>query len=471
MSIVIESIARHAKTRASAPALVSSESTLTYGQLREQADSFAATLERQLSNNPGCVAIALENSVVWVLVDLALTSLKRASLPLPSFFTPDQLWHALDSSGAGWLVAANEPGIPLQCAGETIYLRELNGDKARLPAGTAKVTYTSGSTGASKGVCLQQNQIEAVSCAIVERVGASFAGVHMPLLPLAVLLENVAGLYPILIAGGCYWIERPSPLGLGNPFKPDFAALGAALIAGKATSLILVPELLRGMLAAKCAGRMEWPALNFVAVGGAKVAPDLIAAARAHGMPVFEGYGLTECASVVAVNTPVENRPGSVGKPFSHLEVRIEADREIVVASSGEDVCTGDLGHFDQDGFLYVTGRKSNLIITSFGRNISPEWVESELQAEPQVRHAIVYGEAQPELGALIVPTLQGLTRADVGHAIARANSRLPAYAHIAHFEIIEPLSDRGFLTGNGRPMRAAILAAHRHLLDIPENA
>jgi long-subunit acyl-CoA synthetase (AMP-forming) len=120
------------------------------------------------------------------------------------------------------------------------------------------------------------------------------------------------------------------------------------------------------------------------------------------------------------------------------------------------------VGHTDKDGFLQVTGRKGNLIITSFGRNVSPEWVESELLAEPIIRHALVFGEGRSELRALIAPVFAGIDRDQVAASIARANARLPAYARIGAFEVLAPLSAQsGELTGNGRLRRQTILAAH----------
>jgi long-chain acyl-CoA synthetase len=249
--------------------------------------------------------------------------------------------------------------------------------------------------------------------------------------------------------------------------------MGDTLRGAETTSLILVPELLRGIMAATAFGTMQLPNLTLVAVGGAKVAPDLISMARSLKLPVFEGYGLTECASVVAVNAPSGDRPGTVGKPLTHTSLSFTGDGEIVVegdtflgyAGHGSQLGatkTGDIGHLDEDGFLHVTGRKSNLIITSFGRNVSPEWVESELLAEPVIRHALVFGEGQAQLRALIAPVFPNIEREHVAASIERANARLPAYARIGAFELMAPLTvESGHLTGNGRPRRQTILAAH----------
>lgn len=473
MSAVLKAVAGHAALRPHSVALRGAGRQFTYAQLVECIDATARRLAPWLAQGAGCVGVALANSPAWVVVDLALLRLQRASLPLPSFFLAEQADAALRDAGADWVVESQGEGEPLEVAGEQVWFRRLNGNPARLHPGAAKVTYTSGSTGSPKGVCLSQPQMERVAQSIVARFGVQFAGVHAPLLPLGVLLENVAGLYPVLLAGGCYHVEPPEALGCANPFRPDFARMGAALQEAGATSLILVPELLRGIMAATAFGTMALPALNLIAVGGAKVAPDLISMARSLNLPVYEGYGLTECASVVAVNAPSADRPGTVGKPLAHVSLSFAEDGEIVVegdtylgyaggAPHAGPTRTGDIGSLDEDGFLRVTGRKNNLIITSFGRNISPEWVESELLAEPVIRHALVFGEGQAELRALIAPVLPNLEREHVAASIERANARLPAYARVGAFELMAPLTvEAGLLTGNGRPRRQSILAAH----------
>ena len=127
-------------------------------------------------------------------------------------------------------------------------------------------------------------------------------------------------------------------------------------------------------------------------------------------------------------------------------------------------VATGDLGRLDDEGFLFIDGRKSNLIITGFGRNISPEWVESELLAQPEIRQAVVYGEAQAELSALLVPLSPELEDSALQGAVDRANLNLPAYAQIRNWRRRGPLdAAAGELTGNGRPRRKAILATLTH--------
>lgn len=157
--------------------------------------------------------------------------------------------------------------------------------------------------------------------------------------------------------------------------------------------------------------------------------------------------------------------------------MRIAADGEIEVAGAhalgylGQApmlqrwLPTGDLGHLDDEGFLHVQGRKKNVLITGFGRNVSPEWIELCLAAQDSVAQAVVLGEGQAELGAVIWP-LPGATAAEVRAGIDRANRALPDYARIGPWTLAraEFTVASGLATANGRPRRSAIAAMHPDL-------
>uniref|UniRef100_B0T7E1 AMP-dependent synthetase and ligase n=1 Tax=Caulobacter sp. (strain K31) TaxID=366602 RepID=B0T7E1_CAUSK len=481
MSAVLEAVAAHAGALPQRSALSSAVRSWTYAELLEAvfdtADHLRAELGTTLRGRP--VAVALDNGPAGVILDLALLQLGWTSLPLPAFFTEAQRAYAINDAGAGVLLSraeGNEPAVTI--AGERIQLEGLSTQATVLPAHTAKITYTSGSTGSPKGVCLSLQQLEAVAKSLVDVLGGDYAGRHLPLLPLSILLENVAGLYTTLIGGGEYRILASEALGLANPFKPDLGLLAAMIEQEEATSLILVPELLRALLMAMGFNGARFSKLNLVAVGGAKVAPQLLAKAQAYGLPVFEGYGLSECGSVVALNTPTTHKTGSVGRPLPHLTVTVSPEREIIVgpgpflgyaggAPCNGPVATGDLGWLDEEGFLRIDGRRSSTIINAFGRNIAPEWVESELTAQPEIRQALVFGEAKPTLGALIVPIMPDMDQALIAAAIDRANANLPGYAQVKHWRIRAPFDlAAGELTGNGRPRRQVLLQANQSLID-----
>ena len=480
MSRVLAAVGQRARLNDDAIALSDQNAAFTYGALETAIAAAARDLLAWTPRvRPGSpVAVRLPNGPAWVILDLALIRLGWISLPLPGFFTDAQRQHAMADAGARLLIEASDgDSQDLAIAATALRVTPLDLPPRALPAGTAKITYTSGSTGQPKGVCLSLQHMEAVASGLVAAIGADYAGLHLPLLPLSILLENVAGLYTTLLAGGRYHVLPPGPLGLADPFRPDLPKLAGAIAEQRANSLILVPELLRALMMVMTFTGVRLPDLKLVAVGGAKVAPSLLARADELGLPVYEGYGLSECASVVALNTPSGRKAGTVGRPLPGLDVSIR-DGEIVVGNSGflgyaggetreGPVFTGDLGAFDEDGFLRISGRRLNTIITAHGRNVAPEWVESELTAQPEIRQAVVLGEAQAELSALIVPLIPGMDEAAIAGAVDRANANLPPYARVGRWLVRDAFDPAaGELTNNGRPRRAALSARHRDFLD-----
>ena len=160
--------------------------------------------------------------------------------------------------------------------------------------------------------------------------------------------------------------------------------------------------------------------LRLALTGAAPVAREVLEFFDACGVPVLEGYGLTETCSAATLNTPAATRLGTVGRPLPGEEVRIAADGEILIR--GPNVFTayhrneeatrealedgwlrsGDLGALDRDGYLTITGRKKDLIITSSGKNITPANIENALRERPWISQAVVYGDNRPYLVALL---------------------------------------------------------------------
>lgn len=438
-------------------ALESEVQSFTYAEVLAEVEALSEIVKGQQA-----VAIHMKNSPAWVIADLACLMAGTPCVPLPPFFTDEQNSHVLSDAGVSLLLTDqpgkfNGPGMAIMIGGQTAYAVGQFYLPANLPAHTAKITYTSGTTGHPKGVCLTQEAVETVATSLLNMIGKDVAARHLSVLPLAVLLENVAGVYTVLLAGAtCCLRDVPSePLPLAR-----------ALMETRATSCIFVPELLRMLLST----RQTLPYLDFVAVGGARVDPHLLEQAHMQGIPAYEGYGISENSSVLTLNTPSAFKHGTAGKPLPHVELKIEKG-EIFIKHplfSGylgeahrhqEWYATGDLGEIDEEGFLHIHGRKRNLFITSYGRNVSPEWPESLLTAHPAIAQAVLFGEARPFAVAVIVP----YAPEHIGAAVSEANRRLPDYARIGAYviahEAFSPSNHQ--LTGNGRLQREAIFAAY----------
>ncbi len=488
MSFLLASIRQTAATCPDKIALQGAEDSLSYAALNQ-----AITQAAEILNNQNILALGLlaDNGLPWAVADLSALTADIPLVPIPLFFSPQQILHLLQDARldglltdqpqqvATLLTSANiqfHPAGP--CCG--LHLIRLIGVAApvMLPVGTAKITYTSGTTGEPKGVCLSLAQMEAVAVSLRDASLATPTDRHLCLTPLSTLLENIGGIYTPLMAGASSHLLPLQQVGLGGASSLDIARLLQALHQQRASSAILAPQMLQALVMAAENGAALPATLRFVAVGGASVAPSLLQRSQHLGIPVFEGYGLSECASVVALNTPLCNRPGSVGQPLPHVKVSIDDDGEVLVSGANflgylgetppaQPLPTGDLGHLDEAGFLHISGRKKSQFITSFGRNVAPEWVERELTLHPAIVQAAVFGEARCFNVAVLV-LRAGFSHLHIESAVKLANQILPDYARVTSWLVAStPFTpSNGQLTSNGRLRRAAIHAAHADALE-----
>lgn len=452
-------------------ALSWSAGSLTYAQLQQRVQDAAGWLSQQ---NAQRIALLAGNGPEWVICDLASQQAGTLLVPVPPYFSDTQREHLLNEAGIE-LIITDQPALfnALQAVSapfnQLLALTRDNTSAPQIPEGTGKITFTSGSTGNPKGVCLS-NESQA-------RVAASLdAALQMPhvrhqcLLPLATLLENIAGVYAPLTCGGTVVLSSSQELGFSGARLTDPAAMLSAISAAQPESLILVPELLQ-LLVAACGNGWQPPAsLKFIAVGGAHVSSAVLAKSRACGLPVYQGYGLSECVSVNTLNRPGAEQVDSVGRTLGHNQLTIE-NGELVASGTiflgylnmpesfyPTAVKTGDLV-CEQNGFYQVAGRRKNLIITSLGRNISPEWIESELTAAGLFSQVLVVGEARAECGALLVPRHAGVSTEVIEQYIEAVNNKLPDYARIGVWQTIPEIAPgSGLFTANGKLKRDAAL-------------
>lgn len=482
MTALIEQLRFSSLENPEAIALTDSCQAVSRTRLMQAVDALAAKL---LAHNVRTLAIVGDNTLAWVVADLAARAAKVTCVPLPGFFSSQQQVHVLESAGVSHIIGA--PG-ELESASSPILIpmgfvtfelaslepKDSPIDTRWTTGNCAKITFTSGSTGTPKGVMLSDDTLDATSQAIVQALAPLGIKKHLCVLPLATLLENVAGLYASLLYGVTVHVETLAVVGMRGATDFDAFRFMATLNAVQPCSLILVPQLLMALVTAAEMGLPVPVSLKFIAVGGGKVSATLLKRAAKLGLPVFEGYGLSECGSVVSLNLPGATRPGSTGKALAHARIRISDDGEILVSGAvmngylGEnapqqtEVATGDLGFIDSDGFLHVQGRKKNMFITSFGRNVNPEWVESELTQRLPIAQAAVYGEAMPINVAVITPR-SGCSQEQVRSAVDAVNLLLPDYARVTQILFsTEPFSlANGLATANGRIRRESIFQAY----------
>ena len=432
------------------------------------------------------VALAIDNGNAWLAADLACSRLKKVCVPLPHFFSPAQMQWVLDSAGVDTLLT-DHPDLSLW---ETLGFKTSSSfvgsfvcltravKAVELPTGTAKITFTSGSTGQPKGVCLSQFSQESVAHSIAAQMHRYGVQRHLCALPLSVLLENVAGAHAALLADAECIALPLTEIGWQGSSAWNASAFLQCVADRRIESAILLPQMLKAVL--PLLHRFDVSSLKLLATGGARVAPELLLQAREKGLPVYEGYGLSECGSVVCLNSAGADKPGTVGQALPHAAVRISAEGELEVAAVnflgylGQNaeqqpatwLPTGDLASIDAEGFVTIQGRKKNLIISSFGRNINPEWVEGELLAQKDILQAAVFGEARPSLVAVLFAP--ELSDDDLQSAVDQANKQLPDYAQCRHvWRTKEAFTlANNLVTANGRNRRDNIAAHYKKSID-----
>lgn len=251
------------------------------------------------------------------------------------------------------------------------------------------------------------------------------------------------------------------------------------------------------------------PNADFAITGGAPMDSELSHFFNGIGMPVLEGYGMTETCGPVCVSLPEDNRIGTIGMPMCGIAAGIAEDGELVV--KGPLVCkgyhnnpgvtaqqitdgwlhTGDLGDISEDGFISITGRKKDLIITAGGKNVSPGLLEASVMTSPVVNQCLVIGDKKPFVAALVTldladannwlesqgakpePDLASLAKnaivhAEVERAVNAANEGVSRAESIRKFEILpdEFTEANGMLTPSLKTRRAQIVEHYRELID-----
>lgn len=434
---------------------------------------------------------------------------------------------ALRAQGAALL--AREPKLPEE------RLAQVSADD------DATWVYTSGTSGPPKGAVLTHRGVLAMSRLGADQLGAKAGDVAVSYLPMAHVLTRVNYFAYVRLGGMAWYAEslekvaeawlaaRPSIISLvprvlekaqarildavekSSPLRQRLfrraLAVGLAKLdlveQGAPVPLLLGLEarLWDRLVNTKLKRRLGWDRARFAMCGGAPTRPDVIRFFHALGLPVLEGYGLTETSSPVSLNLPGRWRIGTVGRPLEGVELKLAADGEILVRSpgvfrryEGDEAATqaafepdgffrtGDIGTLDADGFLRITDRKRDLIITAGGKNVAPQNIEAVVREDPRVSLVAVHGDRRAYLVALVTLASEAGEQAGsdgafaessevhrmVGSVIEKANARLAPYETIKRHRVLgaDFTVDNGLLTPTLKVKRRAVEEKYRAVLD-----
>ena len=461
--------------------------SVTFRQFQQDIASLCAYFHQQdLPHAP--IALIGENSYAWILAYFAIVESGHVVVPIDKELSDEDIRVMLREADAGALVydvSYSDVAEQFSHDAGSRYLfcledfpKRIKEEGERLPQDTPEgsdggdgshavcaILFTSGTTGKPKGVMLTQRSIvlDAVNaCRNVKVFGPSVLTLplhHTFAFTVGVLAELIYG-YPVFISKSLRYFQKDMrtaqpenmilvPLYVETMYRNIWKA---AREKGKERQLRWLIGISNGLRKVGIDRRKKWFSsvtqafggkLEIIICGGASLDQTYIDGMEALGITVLNGYGITECSPVLAVNRNDQRKPGSVGLPLPGCEIRV-VDGEIwakgspVMQGYYRDEAatrqvlrdgwfqTGDLGYMDEDGFLFITGRKKNLIILSNGKNVSPEELEDRIRKIDGVQEVIVREES-----GRIAAEIYAENPAGIEEGILALNRRLPNYKRI----------------------------------------
>lgn len=503
-------------TQGSAPALKWREDgewqTMSWAEYGDRSRAITLALDHRGLRRGASVAVISSCRPEYFITDMATAAIgaNTASIYLTS--TPDQIRYVLENSDAQFICCEDDeqcakvdqirrdfPGLlvvgysgsdadvsfdDLLTEGEAL-LQSQPGrfDQLRAvvePTDTACIIYTSGTTGLPKAALISHRAILTVLGAIEDAFppGSEFRALSY--LPLAHIAERVMSMYPQLIEGGEVWFSKVDTL------KQDLADC-------KPTRLLAVPrvwekfeEALRKFVPDPKAlpdehrlgllTMLGMDQVQFAISGAAPISVETLNYFGDLGIEILEVYGMTESTGLSTANPPGQTKVGTVGRAVKGVEVKIADDGEVLIrgalfsgyhknADATDEALldgwmqSGDLGSMDEDGYITITGRKKDLIITAGGENVAPSHIQLLLMRSPYISQALVVGDRRRFISALLTLSeetlrpwaeqngLGELTMAQLAEtpevrkliddAVANANEHLARAHQVRRYEIL----------------------------------
>ncbi len=480
------------------------------------------------------VAQLAENRYEWIVTDLAIQLVQAVHVPLHASLAAEQIQRQVEHSESRVLFVSDETQfakldrIEAQLPGDLPLIRyhgrrkslgprpvidwsswSKSGDVASLSRmirtaqtevaadSLATILYTSGTTGDPKGVMLSHGNLAFTALRTIQVKGLTAEDLRLSFLPLSHIYERTCGWYTTICAGAQLALAggRASVL-------EDCAILRPTVMNGVPYFYEQVRRRLEQRKVDPQEGTLrQWfgGRIRSCSCGGAPLAESLYDFFNERGVPLLQGYGQTEASPVISTSSARENRRGAVGRPLPGTQVRIADDGEVltrgphVMLGYWRDAAatahalrdgwlyTGDLGQIDEDGYLRITGRKTERIVLNVGKKVEPAYLEALLLTEPLIEQAMIVGEGRSYLTALIVPNVDQIrehvsikrARSDPSEFLSQSavrdliRQRIDAcLACVAHHEQVRDflllprplLAERGELTPKMSLRRAVIL-------------
>ena len=438
------------------------------------------------------IAIIGKTSYPWIVTFLASAVSGNIVIPIDKMLPKEEILHLIKEGGAR-IVFLDEEFEPWmkeirEIVGEngdvysfsgTTFREMLRTEREKLakvkPEDPCLLLFTSGTTGTGKGVLISHKNVVANINEIYRMdypKDVDGDPVVMSVLPIYHTFELTVGNLGILYTGTTICINDKLENVVENlkRFKPS------VMVVVPAIAEMIYKKIMEAVSSSKYKKKVKFAKrldstlskvnidakrslyksiydafggkLTTIVVGGSALRPEIAKTLDEFGFHIYQGYGMTECAPLIAANYPGNDRIGSVGKPVSYMNVKI-INEEIVLRGDGVMLSyynnpeenekafvngwfkTGDLGYIDNEGYLYITGRAKNLIILDNGKNIYPEEIESYLLKIPSVKDAFVY-EDHGKISALIVPeSMKENTIRSIKSGIRDLNEKVPAYKRV----------------------------------------
>ncbi|MBI5561014.1 MAG: long-chain fatty acid--CoA ligase, partial [Deltaproteobacteria bacterium] len=414
------------------------------------------------------VAILLENGPEWIISDLAIAAAGAVSVPVYTTLGKEEMLSLLKDSlpsaiifsdahrarvfeiktelaslrrlvstggeGEGISTLDGVKALGRESGNEDLMAERIKGISGSAPF---SIIYSSGTTGRAKGVVLSHKNILSNISSVLGLLPVAKDDIYLSYLPLSHVFERMMHHLFVYRGSAVAYSKGFASVGADMGFFRPSIMTGVPFFFERMKDKILSTLGDRG--AAEPGGHSgerireaAFPGVKFFISGGAALHKATAQFFLNLGLKVLQGYGLTETSPVVTVNTLEANKPGTVGRAVPGVKVKTNAEGEILV--KGPNVMkgyhnmpgatkealkdgwlhTGDIGFIDRDGFLTITGRKKDLIITSLGKNIPPQKIETLLKADEYIKEALIYGDGRPHLVALIVPEaerMEGLAK------------------------------------------------------------